>query len=152
MTSEHIEVRETLSALSKKIQASNSQMNGQNIGNALYSLHSMDDSYVEIKELLSVLAHKIVFTTQPLMALDIAMALYGLKNKDSNSPEVRVILGSLIYKIKTAEKIEFPLRELSMSIIGILKASPWIRDDFLRLLAAKTPGMTFIDDFMDDMS
>lgn len=77
------------------------------------------------------------------------MALYGLKMKDHSSPEVRVILGSLIYKIKTAKSMIFQLRELSLAIIGILQASPWIKDDFLRVLAEKTPGMKMLDDIID---
>jgi hypothetical protein len=35
---------------------------------------------------------------------------------------------------------------LSLAIIGILKASPWIRDDFLSVLASKSTGMKYIKD------
>ena len=31
--------------------------------------------------------------------------------------------------------------------LGVLNATPWIRDDFLKILASKTPGMTpYVDD------
>lgn len=147
MTSEYTEVRTVLLSIAHKIQQSNADMNGQNIGNALYSLHAMDGNTVEVKALLIALTHKIVSSNASLTltGLDVGMALYGLKHMDHNEPEIRVILGTIIYNIRNAD-IEFPIRELSMAIIGILKTSPWIRDDFLRVLAKKTPGMTFIDD------
>ena len=140
MTSDHAEVRGVLASLAFKIRESNKQMNGQNIGNALYSLHGMDDSIDEVKDVLAALAHKIATSTYPMSGLDVGMALYGMNSKDASSPEVRVILGALIYKIRHTD-IVLPLRELSMAIIGTLKAAPWIRDDFLKVLASKSPGM-----------
>ena len=29
-----------------------------------------------------------------------------------------------------------------LTVTGVLNATPWIRDDFLKLLASKTPGMS----------
>lgn len=77
------------------------------------------------------------------------MALYGLKSMDHTSPQVRVILGALIYKIRNNENMQFQLKELSWAIIGILKSSPWIKDDFFNVLAAKTPGMRTMSEAED---
>ena len=78
-----------------------------------------------------------------------AMAVYGLRNMDSyTSPEVRVLLGVLIHKIRSrgsgsgsgsggSGDIDFRLGELSLAIVGILKAVPWVRDDFLSVLSLK---------------
>ena len=30
----------------------------------------------------------------------------------------------------------------TLIVTGVLNATPWIRDDFLKLLASKTPGMS----------
>lgn len=100
----------------------------------------MSDQVAEVKEVLSSLAYKIVSSDLPISALDVGMALYGLRSKDHSSAEIRVILGALIHKIRHS-KVEFQLDDLSMAIVGILNASPWIRDDFLSVLASKTPGM-----------
>ena len=54
-----------------------------------------------------------------------------------------MLLGALIHKIRHSSA-ELQLRDLSMAIIGVLKASPWIRDDFLAVLAERTPGMTYL--------
>lgn len=78
------------------------------------------------------------------------MALYGLKSMDHSSSEVRVILGALIFKIRNSD-VQFQLRELTLAIIGILKTSPWIKDDFLQVLAAKTPGMSMTTEAKDEI-
>jgi hypothetical protein len=140
-TSRHEEVREALAALSIKISQSYAELNGQDIGNALYSLHAMDGEAVEVRAVLRALAQKIVTSRQPLSGLDIGMSLFGLRSMDAEIPEVRAILGTLIVKIRSSD-CEFKLKELSMAIIGVLNATPWIRDDFLNVLASKTPGMS----------
>ena len=38
------------------------------------------------------------------------------------------------------------LQELSMSIVGVLNAAPWIRDDFLTVLSSKVQGLTYLED------
>eukprot|EP00596_Hydrurales_sp_CCMP1899_P005219 CAMPEP_0119044972 /NCGR_PEP_ID=MMETSP1177-20130426/36059_1 /TAXON_ID=2985 /ORGANISM="Ochromonas sp, Strain CCMP1899" /LENGTH=720 /DNA_ID=CAMNT_0007015955 /DNA_START=44 /DNA_END=2206 /DNA_ORIENTATION=+ len=139
-TSRHEEVREALAALSIKISQSTAELNGQDIGNALYSLHAMDGEAVEVRAVLRALVHKIVASRQPLSGLDVGMSLFGLRSMDAEIPEVRAILGTLIVKIRSSD-CEFKLKELSMAIIGVLNATPWIRDDFLNVLASKTPGM-----------
>jgi hypothetical protein len=142
-TSSHEEVRDALGALAEKISESSAELNGQNIGNALYSLHAMSDHVPEVRQVLAALAHKLVLSSGSLSGLDIGMALYGLRDMDSNIPEVRVILGALIHKIRTSDS-QLKLRDLSLAIVGVLKASPWVRDDFLSVLASKTPGMTYL--------
>jgi hypothetical protein len=149
MTSSHIEVREALGALAEKISQSRAEMNGQNVGNALYSLHAMADEVPEVRAVLGALAHKLVLTSQSFSGLDIGMSLYGLRSMDSNTPEVRVILGTLIHKIRHSNA-QFQLRDLCMAIIGLLRATPWIKDDFLSVLAAKTPGMTYVNSDNDE--
>jgi len=60
MTCEYPEVLHALGSLGRRMRLSSCAMNGQNIGNSLYSLHSMTDNSDEVKELLTALAHKIV--------------------------------------------------------------------------------------------
>lgn len=64
-----------------------------------------------------------------------------------HSAEIRVILGALVYKIQHSSdsRLELKLKDLSMGIIGVLKASPWIRDDFLNVLSSKVSGLTYIE-------
>jgi len=64
-----------------------------------------------------------------------------------SAAEVRVILGALVYKIRhTSDPLmEIKLKELSMGIVGVLKASPWIRDEFLEVLSSKVSGLTYVD-------
>jgi hypothetical protein len=150
MTADHPEIRHILRSLAVRIRQSPALMNGQNIGNALYGIHAMDDEYEEVREVLCALAYKIVASDSPLSSLDVGMALYGVSSKDHSSAEVRVILGSLIHAMKQADELNFELQDLSMAIIGILKSSPWIREDFIRVLASRTPGMLTVDDIRQE--
>ena len=68
------------------------------------------------------------------------MALYGLRSMNSETPEVRVVLGLLILKVKQSSS-PLQLRDLSRAMIGLLNTQEWIVDDFMRVLASKTPGM-----------
>ena len=67
---------------------------------------------------------------------------------DSTLPEVRVVLGALLHKIRTSP-VELQLRDLSMAIVGTLSVTPWVRDDYLRVLSSKLPGMRYLGD--DDL-
>ena len=71
------------------------------------------------------------------------MSLYGLRNMNTESPIVRAILKALIIKLKNSPS-KMHLRPLLMAIVGLLKSSSEIKDDFLQLLASKTPGMTYM--------
>ena len=147
MSSNSKEVRGMLSAIASLLKTSSAEMNGQNIGNALYGLQRMDENQVEVKLILSALAHQIMTTTSKLSGLDIGMSLYGLRamaSSKSSGPEVTVLFGLLIHRIKMDPTLELKLGELSLAIIGVLRTSPWIRDDFLSTLASKTRGMEFI--------
>ena len=62
---------------------------------------------------------------------------------DSDTPEVRVLLGLLILKIRQSRS-QLQLRDLSRALVGLLKAQDWILDDFMSVLAEKTPGMTTV--------
>lgn len=33
-----------------------------------------------------------------------------------------------------------------MSIVGVLNAAPWIRDDFLSVLSSKVQGLTYLEE------
>ena len=79
------------------------------------------------------------------------MSLYGLRNMQHSSPEVRVILGALVYKIQhspteSSADVQLKLKDLSMGIIGVLRATPWIRDDFLKVLSSKVNGLTYVEE------
>ena len=143
MTDAHPEVRQALRSLSVQIRASPHEMNGQNIANALYSFNSMTSEHSEVRETLAALAHKLALSQGELSGLDIGMALYGLRNMDSDTPEVRVLLGLLILKIRQSRS-QLQLRDLSRALVGLLKAQDWILDDFMSVLAEKTPGMTTV--------
>ena len=145
MSSDCVEVRDLLRAIVHKMHNSSSEMTGQNIGNALYGMQGMSESHVEVREVLSRMAHQVMMSQSKLSGLDIGMSLYGLRSMDSNnSAEVTILLGLLIQKIKSDPNLDMRLGELSLAIIGILQASPWIRDDFLETLALKTTGMQYI--------
>eukprot|EP01036_Dinobryon_divergens_P029292 gene29292-38364_t len=165
MDSKSVEVQSALSALSEKIRESTAMMDGQNFGNALYALHGMapemndedkdDDSTRDgtptdaVRVVLSALAHKLVASNKTFSGLDVGMSLYGLRHMQHSSPEVRVILGALVHKIRHSSadaKIEMKLQELSMSIVGVLNAAPWIRDDFLSVLSSKVQGLTYLEE------
>lgn len=141
MTDDHPEVCRALGAMAARIRASSYDLSGQNVANALYGLNSMSDSSIEVREVLAALAYKLLRSGSQLSGLDIGMALYGLRNMDSETPEVRVMLGLLILKIRQSDT-KLQLRDLSRAMIGLLKAQEWIVDDFIRVLASKTPGMT----------
>ncbi|KAJ1428055.1 hypothetical protein B484DRAFT_71283 [Ochromonadaceae sp. CCMP2298] len=132
------EVLALLVALTPHVRRARS-LNGQNIGNALYALHAMDTALPEVQGLLGALAHQVVqYCISPgqLSSLDIGMALYGMRNMDSTLPEVRVILGALLVKIRQS-KGQLRTREVSMAIVGVLQTSPWIKEDYLRVLSSK---------------
>jgi len=146
MTSTHAEVRNVLQVLSLRIGRSPAELSGQNIGNAFYSLHSMsniDERGVEVKEvseILTSLANKLVVTKSVFSSLDIAMSLYGLRSMNADSSIVRVILSALLIKMKSSPE-QMHLRTLMIIIVGLLKTPSGIKDDFLRVLANKIPGM-----------
>ena len=147
MSSNSKEVRNLLSCIANLLKTSSTNMNGQNLGNALYGLQRMDESHDEVKLMLSALAHQLMTTTSKLSGLDIGMSLYGLRSMTGNrnsSLEVTILFGLLIQKIKMDPTLELKLGELSLAIIGVLRTSPWIRDDFLSTLASKTKDMSFI--------
>jgi hypothetical protein len=144
MTSDCQEVRDCIRAITLKVNESDYELNGQNFGNAFYALHAKTNGVEdeEVRELLAVLAQKLVKTNAQFSALDIGMILYGLKTMDASTAEVRVILGTVLYKIRHSDS-SFELRDLFRAIVGTLASSPWIRDDFLRVLATKTDGMNY---------
>lgn len=140
------ELEELLEALSVKISESNYPMNGQNIGNAFYSLQGMSAENPAVRGVLRALAYKLVASNSTMSGLDIGMTLYGLKDMmhEPMIPEVRVIIGFLIYKIRSSddEQLQFILRDITMSMSGILRAADWIRDDFFNVLSEKSPGFS----------
>jgi phage gp46-like protein len=142
------EVVLAVEALTERIAESSAQMSGQNIGNAFYALHGMSSTHPAVRRLLAALALKLVASTGELSGLDVGMTLYGLRRMDSTLPEVRVVLGALLHKIRTSP-VELQLRDLSMAIVGTLSVTPWVRDDYLRVLSSKLPGMTYLGD--DDL-
>lgn len=149
MTSRYPEVRKALNVIALRIRRSDAELNGQNLGNALYSLHSMtnrDERGVEVKEVTEVLtavAHKLVLSSSVFSSLDVAMSLYGLRSMDADSPIVRVILSALLIKMKNSPE-QMHLRTLMIIIVGLLKTPTGIKDDFLRVLAGKMPGMVYM--------
>lgn len=142
------EVVLAVEALTERIAESSAQMSGQNIGNAFYALHGMSSTHPSVRRLLAALALKLVASTGELSGLDVGMTLYGLRRMDSSLPEVRVVLGALLHKIRTSP-VELQLRDLSMAIVGTLSVTPWVRDDYLRVLSSKLPGMKYLGD--DDL-
>ena len=142
------EVVLAVEALTERIAESSAQMSGQNIGNAFYALHGMSSTHPAVRRLLAALALKLVASTSELSGLDVGMTLYGLRRMDSTLPEVRVVLGALLHKIRTSP-VELQLRDLSMAIVGTLSVTPWVRDDYLRVLSSKLPGMRYLGD--DDL-
>ena len=142
------EVVLAVEALTERIAESSAQMSGQNIGNAFYALHGMSSTHPVVRRLLAALALKLVASTSELSGLDVGMTLYGLRRMDSTLPEVRVVLGALLHKIRTSP-VELQLRDLSMAIVGTLSVTPWVRDDYLRVLSSKLPGMRYLGD--DDL-
>merc|ERR1711991_1083605 len=143
-------VRMVLRTLTTQIEKSKDRilMSGQNLGNALYGIQRMDETHDEVKLILSALAHQLMTTPSKLSGLDIGMSLYGLRSMagNKNSSRVTILFGLLINKIKMDPTLELKLGELSLAIIGVLKTSPWIRDDFLSTLASKTKDMGFVTD------
>ena len=148
MSSNSEEVRHLLSSIAHLMKTSNANMSGQNLGNALYGIQRMDETHDEVKLILSALAHQLMTTPSKLSGLDIGMSLYGLRSMagNKNSSQVTILFGLLINKIKMDPTLELKLGELSLAIIGVLKTSPWIRDDFLSTLASKTKDMGFVTD------
>ena len=106
-------------ALTERIAESSAQMSGQNIGNAFYALHGMSSTHPVVRRLLAALALKLV-----------GMTLYGLRRMDSTLPEVRVVLGALLHKIRTSP----------------VELTPWVLDDYLRVLSSKLSGMRYLGD------
>jgi len=104
----------------------------------------MNSDVEEVRSVLGALAHKIVASSCSLSGRDAGMALFGLRGMDSGTVEVRVILGALLHKLQQSDA-KFGIGDLGRAIVGILRAKPWIRDDFLSLLATKTPGMTYLN-------
>jgi hypothetical protein len=141
MSTDHTEVRKILAVLAPHIRRSQADLTGQNLGNALYALNRMSDVFDEVREVLGALAFKLLRSTHELSGLDIGMALFGLRGMDASTPEVQVILGILLHKIKTSRS-ELQLSDLSLAIVGLLSSSNWIKDDFLKVLAARTTGMS----------
>ena len=75
---ERREVRQLISVLTWKIEASQDRFNAQAVGNALYGLQGMSSECVEVRALLSVLRCKVAECSQPLNAQEVGNALYGL--------------------------------------------------------------------------
>jgi hypothetical protein len=148
MTSGHQEVCDLLRVLALRIQKSNADMSGQNLGNALYALHSMSNKDMdgvvieEVNEVIIALAQKLVTSSAELSSLDIGMSLYGLRCMDTSVPAVRALMGALIVKIR-ASPSQMHLSELMTALVGLLKIPNNMRDEFLRLLAQKIPGMVY---------
>lgn len=169
MSAECTQVRRMLRCLIPHFQHSSVEMSGQNLGNALYALNRMSDAHIEVRQMLAVLAFKLIQSNYELSGLDIGMALFGLRNmrKETSGAsiflflslrmhefmytlscvEVQVILGILLHKIKTS-KSTLQLSDLSLAIVGLLGSASWIKDDFMKVLASRTPGMSIqlVDD------
>ena len=96
----------------------------------------------EVREVLAALAIKLLATTQPLSGRDVGMALFGLREMDCTAVEVRVVLGTLLHKLRVSN-VNLGIGDLGRAIVGVLGAQPWIKEEFLSVLASKTPGMTF---------
>ena len=144
MSSEHVEVREVMAALLPHIERSSALLSGQNFGNALYAFNRMSDAFEEVRAILAALAFKLFRSSAELSGLDIGMALFGMRGMDASStPEVQVLLGILLHKIRSGNHT-LQLSELSLAIVGLLGSSPWIKDDFIRVLASRTAGMTLL--------
>lgn len=149
MTSTHTEVRAALQVLALRIDRSSAELSGQNIGNAFYSLHSMSNTnergseVKEVSEILTSLANKLVLSKSVFSSLDIAMSLYGLRSMNGDSALVQVILSALLIKMKSSPE-QMHLRTLMIIIVGLLKTPVGIKDDFLRVLAGKNPGMVYM--------
>ena len=110
----------------------------------------------EVRNILNVLAFKLLHSTESLSGLDVGMALFGLQNMETSTTEVQAILGILLHKIRTSNMV-LQLSDLSLAIVGILRSSNWIKDDFLKILASRTKGMNitiidenFYEDYVDN--
>ena len=53
MYSEHVEVRQILTALTRHISACNDDFTPKQIGNALYGLRGMSSDHIEVQQLLT---------------------------------------------------------------------------------------------------
>jgi hypothetical protein len=81
MTSESVEVRQLLRALTLKLDRTAVDYTGQHISMALYGLQEMKvvDGEKEVEYLLGALADRIELSQHQLTARDTATAVYGLK-------------------------------------------------------------------------
>ena len=105
MSADFAEVRNILSVLAPKVEASKELLTGQEIGNALYGLKCMSVDYSEVRNILSVLVPKIEASKDLISGQGIGNALYGLQRMSADYAEVRNILSVLVPKIEASKEV-----------------------------------------------
>jgi hypothetical protein len=71
MKSDQPEVRAVINAITMKLQASQLEMNAQELGNALYGLQNMSCDYIEVRRLLAALTLKVSSSKHELTSQEI---------------------------------------------------------------------------------
>lgn len=135
-----------LQILSELIRESPAEMTGQQLANAFFGLQGLSLHYTEVRAVMAALAHKLILSRKPFTGLDFGMTLYAMRNMDSSVAEARVVLGTLLHRMRSSSATSLQLQELSMSVMGILQTTDWLRDDFLRVLMSRTVSTVALDE------
>jgi hypothetical protein len=99
-------VQGVLSALAKKIEDADCELDAQAIGNSLYGLQNMDASSDGVQGVLLALAKKIKASNCELGAQAIGHSLYGLQKMSLSCPGVRSVLNAIENKMLSSDAIK----------------------------------------------
>lgn len=130
-----IALRRILRSMTTLSKRSKADLTAHSLANAFWGLQGFSTSYEEVRQALASLAHKLVLSSHPFTGLDYGMILYALRKMDSELPEVRVVYGTLVYRMRKSPTT-LQLQEMSMMVMGILRTTEWIREDFIKVLSS----------------
>jgi len=105
LSSDSLEVRSLVAALSEKVEISTQGLDAQAIGNGLFGLQCMKSNCPEVRALVQAIATKMVALKVEMDSKGIGSALYGLSGMSDDQPQVRALLAALADRIAKSDSL-----------------------------------------------
>jgi hypothetical protein len=112
MSSDSVEVRAMLSALSPKVESCREALDAQAVGNALYGMQGMSSDSVEVRAMLSALLPKVESCREALKAQAVGNALYGMQGM-RGAAEFSILINFLYHQVTIIAGSPLLLKSLS---------------------------------------
>ena len=107
-SSDQVEVRELLTALSAPLSSNSEPLNTQAVSTAVYGLQGLSSDHAEVRQFLRIILPQIASCTAPYDAQTVGNALYGLQSLTSDHDEVRQLVHVLTANLPSCQDILSP--------------------------------------------